>query len=221
MQPITTPPALTGEHVQLLPLTPAHAPDLVRAASDGELWNLRVTGVPNADTVEAYVARALEDQAQGRALAYAVLDAHGEVVGSTRYCHIDWSLPRLEIGYTWYAQRVQRTALNTEAKLLLLQQAFEGFCCVAVELRTHVQNLRSQAAIERLGARRDGVLRRNMRMPDGHLRDTVVYSILDSEWPEVRANLQRRLGRGVEPSPGEHDRAMPGHEVHGGPGPTL
>jgi len=195
VEPITTPPALIGEHLRLLPLTPAHAPDLLRAASDGELWNLRVTSVPNADTVEAYVARALDEQAQGRALAYVVLDAQGEVVGSTRCCQIDWSLPRLEIGYTWYAQRVQRTALNTEAKLMLLQQAFEGFGCVAVELRTHVENLRSQAAIERLGAKRDGVLRQHMRMPDGHLRDTVVYSILDTEWPAVRVNLLRRLGR--------------------------
>lgn len=195
MEPITTPPPLIGEHVQLLPLTTTHATNLVRAASDGELWNLRVTSVPNADTVEAYIARALEEQAQGRALAYAVLDARGEVVGSTRCCHIDWSLPRLEIGYTWYAQRVQRTALNTEAKLMLLQQAFELFGCVAVELRTHAQNLRSRAAIERLGAKQDGVLRRHMRMPDGHLRDTVVYSILDAEWPEVQGNLLRRLGR--------------------------
>lgn len=199
MQPITTPPALIGEHLRLLPLAPAHAPDLLRAASDGALWNLRVTSVPDADSVDAYIARALDEQAQGRALAYVVLDTNGEVVGSTRCCHIDWSLPRLEIGYTWYAQRVQRTALNTEAKLMLLQQAFEGFGCVAVELRTHVQNLRSRAAIERLGAKQDGILRRHMRMPDGHLRDTVVYSILDSEWPEVRANLLRRLGReGVE-----------------------
>jgi RimJ/RimL family protein N-acetyltransferase len=198
MEPITTPAELIGQHVQLLPLSRAHIPALVQAASDGELWNLRVTSVPKADTAEAYVERALEDQAQGRALAYAVLDAHGEVVGSTRCCHIDWSLPRLEIGYTWYAQRVQRTALNTEAKLLLLQQAFERFGCVAVELRTHVQNLRSQAAIERLGAKRDGILRQHMRMPDGHLRDTVVYSILDSEWPAVRANLLRRLGREVQ-----------------------
>lgn len=195
MEPITTPPALIGEHMRLLPLAPVHAPDLVRAASDGALWNLRVTSVPDADSVDAYIARALEDQAQGRALAYAVLDAQGDVVGSTRCCHIDWGLPRLEIGYTWYAQRVQRTALNTEAKLMLLQQAFERFGCVAVELRTHVQNLRSRAAIERLGAKLDGILRRHMRMPDGHLRDTVVYSILDSEWPAVRANLLRRLGR--------------------------
>ena len=199
MQPITTPQSLIGEHVQLLPLTTAHASDLVRAASGGELWTLRVTSVPNADTVEAYIARALDEQAEGRALAYAVLDARGEVVGSTRCCQIDWSLPRLEIGYTWYAQRVQRTALNTEAKLMLLQQALDRFGCVAVELRTHVQNLRSRAAIERLGAKQDGILRRHMRMPDGHLRDTVVYSILDAEWPEVRRNLQRRLGReGVE-----------------------
>jgi RimJ/RimL family protein N-acetyltransferase len=175
MEPITTPPTLIGEHVQLLPLTRAHAPELVRAAGDGELWTLRVTSVPTADTVGAYIERALDEQSQGRALAYVVLDARGEVVGSTRCCHIDWSLPRLE------------------AKLMLLQQAFEHFGCVAVELRTHVQNLRSRAAIERLGAKQDGILRRHMRMPDGHLRDTVVYSILDSEWPLVRANLLRRL----------------------------
>lgn len=197
MQALTTPPALIGQHVQLLPLAPAHVPDLIEAAGDGELWNLRVTSVPNAETAAAYVERALQDQAQGRALAYVVLDAQGDVVGSTRCCHIDWSLPRLEIGYTWYARRVQRTALNTEAKFLLLQQAFECFGCVAVELRTHVQNLRSRAAIERLGAKQDGLLRQHLRMPDGHLRDTVVYSILDAEWPAVRANLLRRLGRGV------------------------
>jgi RimJ/RimL family protein N-acetyltransferase len=198
MEPITAPKELIGQHVHLLPLSRAHMPALVQAASDGELWNLRVTRVPSADTVEAYVARALDDQGQGSALAYAVLDARGDVVGSTRCCHIDWSLPRLEIGYTWYAQRVQRTALNTEAKLMLLQQAFEHFGCVAVELRTHAQNLRSRAAIERLGAKQDGILRQHMRMPDGHLRDTVVYSILDSEWPEVRANLMQRLGREVQ-----------------------
>lgn len=198
MQALTTPPELIGQHVKLLPLAPAHVPALIEAASDGELWNLRVTSVPNAETAAAYVERALDDQAQGRALAYIVLNAQGEVVGSTRCCHIDWSLPRLEIGYTWYARRVQRTALNTEAKFLLLQQAFERFGCVAVELRTHLQNLRSRAAIERLGAKRDGILRQHLRMPDGHLRDTVVYSILDAEWPAVRVNLLQRLGRGVE-----------------------
>lgn len=200
MEPITTPTELIGTHVKLVPLTVTHVPALIAAARDGELWNLRVTSVPNADTAVAYVERALADQAQGRALAYAVLDAQGEVVGSTRCCQIDWSLPRLEIGYTWYAQRVQRTALNTEAKLLLLRQAFERFGCVAVELRTHVQNLRSRAAIERLGAKQDGILRQHMRMPDGHLRDTVVYSILDSEWAAVQVNLLQRLGGGAAQS---------------------
>jgi N-acetyltransferase len=197
MQPLTAPPPLIGTHVQLLPLERAHAPALIEAASDGALWDLRVTSVPNADTAQAYVDNALDEQAAGRALAYAVLDSNGTVVGSTRCCHIDWSLPRLEIGYTWYAQRVQRTALNTEAKLLLLRQAFEAFGCVAVELRTHIENTRSRAAIERLGAKQDGILRQHMRMPDGHLRDTVVYSILDREWPVVRANLENRLARGA------------------------
>lgn len=197
MQPLTTPSPLIGTHMQLRPLERAHVPALIAAASDGELWKLRVTSVPDVDSAQAYVDKALEEQAAGRALAYVVLDSNGAVVGSTRCCQIDWSLPRLEIGYTWYAQRVQRTALNTEAKLLLLRQAFEDFGCVAVELRTHVQNSRSRAAIERLGAKQDGVLRRHMRMPDGHLRDTVVYSILDSEWPAVRANLQAKLAHGA------------------------
>ena len=192
-----TVPVLAGRHVRLEPLRPEHADALVRAAADGELWNLRVTQVPSAETVAAYVGKALEDQAAGTALPFVVKDAAGEAVGSTRCFAIDRAVPRLEIGYTWYAARVQRTALNTEAKRLLLGHAFDAMGCSVVELRTHVMNHRSRAAIERLGAHFDGILRRQMRMPDGHLRDTAVYSLLREDWPAVRDRLDARLAQGI------------------------
>ena len=192
----STVPTLAGRHVRLEPLRADHAAALVRAASDGELWRLRVTQVPSAATVDAYLAQAFDDQAAGTALPFVVKDATGEVVGSTRCCAIDRTVPRLEIGYTWYAARVQRTALNTEAKRLLLAFAFDTLGCEAVELRTHVQNHRSRAAIERLGAHLDGVLRSHKRMHDGHLRDTAVYSLLRAEWPAVRDRLDARLAQG-------------------------
>lgn len=192
----STVPTLAGRHVRLEPLRADHAAALVRAASDGELWRLSVTQVPSAATVDAYLAQAFDDRAAGTALPFVVKDAAGEVVGSTRCCAIDRAVPRLEIGYTWYAARVQRTALNTEAKRLLLAFAFETLGCEAVELRTHVQNHRSRAAIERLGAHLDGVLRSHKRMHDGHLRDTAVYSLLRAEWPAVRDRLDARLAQG-------------------------
>ncbi len=133
----------------------------------------------------------------GTAMPFLVRDADGEVVGSTRYFRMEPHIPRLEIGYTWYAQRAQRTPLNTEAKWLLLGHAFEAMGCAVVEFRTHSFNHRSRAAIERLGAKCDGILRRQMRMPDGHLRDTVVYSILDDEWPTVRQHLEYKLEHGA------------------------
>ena len=190
------PPILEGRHVALEPLQAEHAEDLLRAASDGELWNLWYTSVPGPETVRQYLARALAEREAGLAMPFLVRDAAGEPVGSTRYFRMDPTIPSLEIGYTWYAQRVQRTALNTEAKRLLLGHAFDAMGCTVVELRTHAFNHRSRAAIERLGAHLDGILRRQMRMPDGHLRDTVVYSILDSEWPTVRRNLDYRLEHG-------------------------
>jgi RimJ/RimL family protein N-acetyltransferase len=195
MQTMTTAPELAGRHVRLVALGLEHVPGLIEAARDGALWELGFTSIPNPEGMAAYVAHARAEQAQGRALAYAVLDAEGAVVGSTRCCHIDWATPRLEIGYTWYAQRVQRSALNTEAKFLLLEQAFERFGCVAVEFRTHHLNLRSRAAILRLGAQQDGILRQHQRLADGSLRDTVVFSILEPEWPEARAHLTRLLVR--------------------------
>ena len=186
-------PTLRGCHVMLQPLTREHVPALALAASDGRLWELWYTSVPSPDSVDAYVQRALDECAEGRSLPFVVRDASGEVVGSTRYCHIDTSVPRVEIGYTWYAKRVQRTALNTEAKRLLLAHAFERLGCEAVEFRTHFMNHASRTAIARLGARQDGILRNHMRMPDGSLRDTVVFSILASEWPTVRRHLDFKL----------------------------
>lgn len=195
----TIPPILEGHYVKLEPLQPGHGDELLAAASDGELWNLWYTSVPGPETVRAYLARAMAEREAGVAMPFLVRDASGEPVGSTRYFRMDPVIPSLEIGYTWYAARVQRTALNTEAKRLLLGHAFDAMGCSVVELRTHVMNQRSRAAIERLGAHFDGILRRQMRMPDGHLRDTAVYSILDTEWPVVRRGLDYALehhGRG-------------------------
>jgi len=191
----TTPPTLKGQRVTLRPLLAGDAAALVEAAREGELWNLWYTSVPSPDTVEAYVDLALTQQARGESLSFAVLDARGEVVGSTRFCQMLREHRRVEIGYTWYARRVQRTGLNTEAKRLLLAHAFEVLDCLRVELRTHWHNRTSRAAIERLGARLEGVLRQHVVMPDGTLRDSVVYSILDREWPTVRTHLDFELGR--------------------------
>ncbi|KAA2284532.1 GNAT family N-acetyltransferase [Arenimonas fontis] len=192
-------PTLVGRHVRLEPLQAKHADALAAAAGDGELWRLWYTSVPSPDTVHDYIGKALADQAAGTAMPFVVKDAAGAVVGSTRFFMIDRDVPRLELGYTWYARRAQRTALNTEAKRLLLGHAFEVLGCAVVELRTHVFNHSSRRAIERLGAHFDGILRRNMRMPDGDLRDTAVYSILDSEWPTVRKHLDFKLAGGMTP----------------------
>jgi RimJ/RimL family protein N-acetyltransferase len=191
-----TPPTLRGVHVALEPLTHDHADGLRAAAHDGELWNLWYTIVPAPDHVTSYIDTALAMQAQGRALPFVVRDAQGDIVGSTRFGNVERVHRRVEIGWTWYAQRVQRTALNTEAKRLLLGYAFETLQCIAVEFRTHWHNLRSRAAIARLGARQDGVLRSHMIMPDGGIRDTVVFSITAAEWPAVKQGLDYRLQRG-------------------------
>ncbi|MFD0738562.1 GNAT family N-acetyltransferase [Lysobacter koreensis] len=186
-------PTLAGEHARLLPLRHEHAPALAEAASDGELWRLWYTSVPKPEAMAAHLDAALAAQAQGRELPFVVTDATGTVVGSTRYCNLDHVNRRLEIGYTWYAGRVQRTAVNTEAKLLLLAHAFETMGCIAVEFRTHWFNQASRAAIARLGAKQDGVLRNHQRLADGSYRDTVVFSIIESEWPAVKRNLQFKL----------------------------
>jgi len=186
-------PNLRAEHVALEPLRPEHAGALRIALGDGELSRLWFTNVPAPHDVEAYVAAALDMQAQGKALVFAVHDAKGEVVGCTRFYDLDPAVPRLQIGYTFYAPRVQRTGLNTQAKLLLLTHAFESMGCVCVGFETSWFNHASRTAIARLGAKQDGVLRSHRRHADGSVRDTVAFSIIEPEWPAVKRNLQRRL----------------------------
>lgn len=190
-----TPVTLRGTHASLTPLSPTHAPALADATRDGELWRLWYTTVPAPEHMAAEIERRLVLQATGAMLPFTVLDACGEPVGMTTYMNVDAVNQRVEIGSTWYAARVQRTALNTQCKLLLLQHAFETLGCVAVEFRTHILNDRSRRAIERLGAKLDGILRNHMRMSNGTLRDTAVYSIIEGEWPAVRAHLQWRVER--------------------------
>ncbi|KIF83369.1 GNAT family N-acetyltransferase [Noviherbaspirillum autotrophicum] len=185
---------LPGRHATLEPLAFCHEDDIKLAVADGELWKLWFTTVPRPEAVHAYIGQLLAQREQGQAFAFAVRDnASGKIVGGTRYLNIDAANRRLEIGGTWYAQRVQRTGINTECKLMLLAHAFETLGCIAVEFRTDWFNKRSQSAIERLGAKRDGVLRNHMIMPDGRVRDSVVYSIIRNEWPGVKTNLQHKL----------------------------
>lgn len=191
LRPVT----FTGRHVELVPLEPAHAPALAEAAADGELWRLWYTSVPAPDEMEGEIRRRLALHAAGTMLPFAVLDGPGGTpVGMTTYMNVDAATPRVEIGSTWYARRVQRTPLNTEAKRLLLAHAFETVDCLAVEFRTHFMNHQSRRAIERLGAKLDGVLRAHQRARNGTLRDTCVYSITAGEWPAVRAHLDAKLG---------------------------
>jgi RimJ/RimL family protein N-acetyltransferase len=186
-------PTLRGRHVQLEPLRPEHAEGLRAAASDGRLWELTYTNVPEPGDVEAWLDAALAKQAAGEQLAFTVRAADGRIVGSTRYYELLPDTPRLCIGDTWYAKSVQRTGLNTEAKLLLLGHAFEALRCASVGFHTSTLNLASRAAIARLGAREEGVLRQHLRHRDGSLRDTVCFSILDREWPAVKAGLRAKL----------------------------
>ena len=186
--------------LRLEPLAERHKGPLEAAARDGELWNIRVTSVPAPGETAAYVATALEGQRAGHMLPFAVVDpASGEVLGTTRYHDIVPAIERLEIGYTWYARRVQRTHVNTTAKLLLLRHAFDTLGAKVVGWRTDNFNFTSQRAIERLGARRDGVIRHHALRRDGTVRDTVMYSVTNGEWPEVRAHLEHRLARGGSP----------------------
>jgi RimJ/RimL family protein N-acetyltransferase len=187
------PVILDGQHVRLEPLSAAHEEPLLRAAGDGELWNLTVTTVPSRATICEYLDSAFRAQAAGRELPFAIRDRNADrIVGTTRYRNIELAHRRVEIGSTWLAASAQRTAINTEAKLLLLTHAFEQLGCVRVELVTDVLNTRSRAAIARLGAKQEGVLRAHMIMPDGRIRDSVYFSIVDAEWPDVKARLAMR-----------------------------
>jgi RimJ/RimL family protein N-acetyltransferase len=185
---------LIGEHVILEPLSLDHVPSLILAANDGELWTLWYTNIPDASGMKAYVEFAQACENRGEAVAFAVRDkVSGNIVGSTRICHWDQPNRRLEVGYTWYAKSYQRTAINTESKLLILRYAFNILDAIAVEFRTHRHNLASRNAIERLGAKQDGILRNHKILADGTIRDTVVFSILETEWPLVEPFLTSRL----------------------------
>jgi RimJ/RimL family protein N-acetyltransferase len=187
---------LEGEHVRLEPLAPGHAGALAEAIADGGLDALWYTIVPAPASIPGWIGAALAQQAAGRALPFAVVRRRdARVVGSTRYMNVEETQRRLEIGTTFYSASVQRSALNTECKRLLLAHAFERLGCLAVEFRTHWFNQRSREAIARLGAKQDGVLRNHQRLPDGSLRDTVVFSIIDSEWPAVKRHLDFRQAR--------------------------
>ncbi len=184
------PVRLEGPHATLVPLQREHRDALAEAASDGALWRHWFTGVPEPGGMEDDIAQRLAWRDAGTMLPFAVQrSGDGRIVGMTSFGHIDAAVRRVEIGWTWYAQSVQRTALNTDAKRLLLTHAFETLDCVAVELRTHSLNQPSRRAIERIGARLDGVLRNHLITRNGTLRDTCVYSIIASEWPAVKAHL--------------------------------
>ncbi|MDP0929042.1 GNAT family protein [Paracoccus onubensis] len=186
--------SLSGRYAELIPLEHQHHDALVDAVKDGQLWRLWYTNIPDPEAMAAEIDRRLTLQKAGTMLPFTVIErATGQVAGMTTYMNIDAKTPRLEIGSTWYASRVQRTPLNTEAKLLLLSHAFDVLGCIAVEFRTHFMNHQSRRAIERLGAKLDGILRQHMRLGDGTLRDTCVYSIIASEWPTVRAALNWNL----------------------------
>ena len=191
-----SPLTLSGKIARLEPLAQAHHDDLAEAVRDGALWTLWYTHVPAPDAVRGEIDRRLRLFEQGMMLPFAVIDqASGKAVGMTTYCNVDAANRRVEIGYTWYARHVQESGLNAECKLMLLGQAFEALDCIAVEFRTHFFNHRSRAAIERLGAKLDGILRSHQVSPDGRLRDTCVYSIIRCEWPTVKTHLEYRLAR--------------------------
>ncbi len=193
------PVSLDDGRVRLEPLGLQHVDGLLAAAADGELWKIRVTSVPEPSDTRGYVERALQMQAEGHRLPFAVLDAaSGEVIGSSSYHDIVPAVDRLEIGYTWYAKSRQRSHVNAAAKMLLMTHAFETLGARLVGWRTDNFNFASQRAIERLGARRDGVLRHHALRRDGSVRDTVMYSMAAAEWPEARAELRWRLNRTME-----------------------
>lgn len=189
------PTPFKGRFASLEPLAPEHHAGLIEAVEDGELWKLWYTSIPNPDGMKAEIERRLHLQSEGKMAPFTVFDAAGAIIGMTTYMNIDAHNKRVEIGSTWYAARAQRTSLNTECKLMLLTHAFEKLDCIAVEFRTSFFNQQSRRAIERLGAKLDGVLRSHIRHTDGSLRDTCVYSIIASEWPTVRSHLAYQLSR--------------------------
>ncbi|MDZ4265324.1 MAG: GNAT family N-acetyltransferase [Mycobacterium sp.] len=196
MSGFVEPVDLTGDHwVTLEPLTREHLPEIAAAAADGELGGLWFTAAPKAGSASDWIDMRLAVQHPDTGLTFVVRGRDGTLVGSSSYLNVDAPNRRLEIGHTWYTPMARRTGVNSETKLLMLGHAFDELGCVAVEFRTHFFNSASRAGIERLGAKLDGILRSQQILPDGSRRDTVVYSILDIEWPAVRNNLRYRLGR--------------------------
>jgi len=189
LEPVT----LRGAHARLEPLSQNQCEGLVEAVKDGELWKLWYTFIPRAEDMPKEIDRRLGLQKAGSMLPFTVFDADGKIAGMTTYMNVDTPNRRVEIGSTWYARRVQRSALNTQCKLLLLAHAFETLDCIAVEFRTHFFNHQSRRGIERLGAKQDGILRNHQIAPNGTLRDTVVYSTIAAEWPTVKAHLNYQL----------------------------
>jgi N-acetyltransferase len=192
VEPVT----IRGKHAILEPLAETHLDELKAAAADGELWNLWFTSVPTPDEALANMAFRLGERARGTMMPFVVRRVtDNRVVGATTFCNIVAAARRVEIGYTWYAQSVQRTAINTEVKFMLLQHAFETLNCMVVDFHTHHANLKSRAAIERLGAKLDGILRSQGIDRQGGIRDTYAYSIIAAEWPDVKIRLQQKLNR--------------------------
>lgn len=192
LEPVT----LAGRHVRLEPLSAEHVPALCEVGLDPELWRWTLAVIRTPEEMRAYVETALRERDEGRSLPFATVDAaSGRIVGSTRFAGISMADGRVEIGWTWVARPWQRTPVNTEAKYLMLRHAFEALGCVRVELKTDALNARSRAAILRVGAREEGILRKHMRSQEGRMRDTVYFSVLDDEWPAVKAGLEARLAR--------------------------
>ena len=190
IEPIT----ISGSHAMLEPLSLDHLAGMIEAVKDEELWNLWFTSIPSPETAEAYIKTALDMRENAGAMPFIVREkGTGKIIGCTRYFNVDESNQRLEIGYTWYSESYQRTGLNTECKYLLLTHAFEKLDAIAVEFRTHWHNFKSRAAIARLGAKQDGVLRNHQRSADGVYRDTVVFSIINLEWPVVKKSMEFKL----------------------------
>ena len=195
-----TQPVLTGRRVALQPLRREHTAQLLRAAADGALWNMTVTVVPGPETIERYIDTALRGRDAGTVMPFViVMRGSGEIVGSTRFWQIDAVNRKLEIGHTWLSRAVQRSGVNTEAKLLLLTHAFDVMQAVRVQFTTDELNHQSRAAIVRIGAQQEGILRHERIMPDGRKRNSVVYSVIDSEWAAVKARLQQKWEQGARP----------------------
>jgi RimJ/RimL family protein N-acetyltransferase len=189
------PPTLVGKTVELHPLQQGHAAGLLEAAADGRLWDLKVTVVPAPDTIDQYIRTALDGRQAGTVMPFVIVRRDtGRLVGSTRFWKVDHANKKLEIGHTWLSSSVQRSGINTEAKFLLLSQAFDAMKFVRVQFTTDELNEKSRAAILRIGAKQEGIVRNERIMPDGRKRNSVRFSIIDSEWPEVKAMLQEKMG---------------------------